>query len=239
MAGVRNIATSLILMLTWGAVAVAEDTKAVREISVSGTVEAKTAPDRAVWHISLRDTDKNLQEAKRRNDERVKAILALREKLKLPEGDLETGHVGVYREYEQTQRGERGNFKHFVVSRDVTIRQRDLKRFDQFLETLLASSDMEVNFQLESSRFHEVRSQTRLKALQVAKEKAAAMAAELGGKLGPVLKIEEYRPRETWQSPISNAGFTESAPTPDQGSETFVPGAISVRATVYVTFELR
>ncbi len=231
------IAAVSALVFGIGAAVAAEEP--IRQISVSGTVEAKTAPDRIVWHIALRDTDKNLQAAKRRNDERAKAVLALREKLQLEAGDLETGQVSVYREYEQTQRGERGNFKHFVVSRNVTIRERDLKRFDQFLDTLLSSSDMEVDFQMECSRVQEVRSQTRLKALQVAKEKAAAMAGELGAKLGPVLKIEEHSPREPWQSPMSNASFTQSTLAPDQGSETFVPGALSVRVTVYVTFELR
>jgi uncharacterized protein YggE len=192
-----------------------------------------------VWSISLRDADKNLQVAKQRSDERVKAVLALREKLQLGKGDLETGYLGVYREYEQTQRGERGNFKHFVVTRSLTIRQRDLKRFDDFLNTLLGSSDMEVSYQLESSRVREVRAETRLKALQVAREKAQAMAAALGANLGPVLKIEEHVPQQTPRNFASNSMVIESTPDVDQGSETFVPGALVVRVTVYVTFELK
>jgi uncharacterized protein len=239
MPSTRSFLAALISMLILQAIAAADEMRPVRQISVSGTVETKTAPDRAVWQISLRDTSKNLQLARQRNDERVKAVLGLREKLKLGEGDLETGNVSVFREYEQTPRGERGDFKHFVVQRDVTIRQRDLKQFDQFLNTLLASTDMEVGFQLESSRLREVRAETRLKALKVAKDKAAAMADVLGAQLGQVLKVEEHLPREPWQSGVSNSAFVQSTPTADQGSETFVPGAISVSVTVYVTFELR
>jgi hypothetical protein len=83
MIGARSIVATLICVFISGAAVAAEEAKPSRQISVSGTVEAKTAPDRIVWHISLRDTDKNLQEAKRRNDERVKAVLALRDKLSL------------------------------------------------------------------------------------------------------------------------------------------------------------
>lgn len=226
-------------ILGWALPGLAEEAAPARQITVSGTVEAMTAPDRAIWHISLTTTSKNLQEAKKANDDKVKAVLALREKLHLGEGDLETGFVNVNREYERTPHGERGAFKHFAVYRSVTIRQRDLKQFDLFLNTLLASTDMEVSFSLESSRFQEVRAKTRLKALKVAQEKAKAMAAELGASLGPVLKIEEHLPRNSWQSPLSNASFVESSPTIDQGSETFVPGAMRVTVGVYVTFELR
>lgn len=238
----KNCVFGIVLTLASGLAALAAESGRVRQISVSGTVEAKTSPDRALWHIDLRDTDKNLQEAKRRNDARVKAVVALRDRLHLGEGDLETGSINVSREYERTSHGERGDFKHFVVSRSVVIRQRDLKRFDEFVNTLLASTDMEVSFQLESSRAREVRAETRLKSLQSAKEKAAAMAAAMGVKLGPVLTIDEHAPRENpWQNPMSNsnAAFMESAPNPDQQSETFVPGAIIIRVTVHVTFELQ
>jgi uncharacterized protein len=235
----RTSVAALTLLFITQAIAPADETRPVRQISVSGTVEAKVAPDRVIWQISLTDTNKNLQQAKQSNDQRVKAVLALRGKLQLGEGDIETGHLSVYREYEQTPRGERGGFKHFVVRRDITIRQRDLKRFDQFLDTLLASTDMEVSFHLECSRMRQVRAETRLKALKVAKEKAAAMASEMDAKLGPVLKIEEHVPQNPWQNPLSNSAFVQSTPTADQGSETFVPGALAVNVTVNVTFELR
>jgi uncharacterized protein len=229
---------SLVLAAIIASGAKAQDTKTVHQISVSGTVEAHAAPDEVLWQISLKDTDKNLGDAKKLNDQKVKAVLALREKLKVMEGDLQTGQVSIYREYERTVRGDRGDFKYFVVSRSVTIRQRDLKRFDEFLDALVASTDMEVSFNLESSKIHEVRTQTRLKALQVAKDKAAAMASALGSKVGPVLKIDEYLPQQD-RSFASNSNFAISSPTIDQGSETFVPGAISVRVTVFVTFELQ
>ena len=219
-------------------VAVEAEDKPVRRVSVSGTVETKAAPDQIVWQISLTATDPSLTQAKTRSDEQAKAVVASQEKLGISKGDLQTGLISVNREYERDQRGQRGSFKHFVVSRSITIRERDLKRFDEYLNTLLASTDMEVYMNYESSRIQDIRAEARLKALRAAKEKAAAMAEALGAKLGRVLTINEHSSTEPWRSPASNVNFIQSTPPADLATETFVPGAISVPVTVYVTFEL-
>lgn len=234
----HNMTAALALLLVFGGTSLGQDKRPVRSIAVSGTVETKTAPDQIVWSISLSDTHKEMLKAKARNDEKVKSVLALREKLGVGQGDLETGRVNIRREYERDQRGHRGDFKHFVVTRSVTIRQRDLKRFGEFLGTLVASTEMEVSFRFESSRIHEIRAETRLKALRLAKDKAAAMANVVGAKLGRVLTISEHAQGNHWQSPVTQLSFVQSTPAVDLATKTFVPGAINVKVTVYATFGL-
>jgi uncharacterized protein YggE len=227
-------------LLAAGAVTAAEE-KPVRSISVTGTVETTVAPDTVLWRISLSDEDKNLQETKKRNDQKVKSVVALREKLGIADGDLETGHVSARREYERGETPFSGRFKGYVVSRSVTIRQRDLKRFDEYLDAFISSADMEVNFQFKSSKMPEARAETRLKALQAAKTKAQAMAQALGAKLGPVLTINEHLPGERWASEVleaSNTILAGAMPPSDVASDKFVPGGITVRVSVCATFEL-
>ena len=232
---VVGLALSLVLLL--GAeLRGADDT--VRSVSVSGTVQTKIAPDLIVWRISLTDTDKNLRAATTANDESVKAVLALREKLEIAIGDLETGQVRISREYERSERGQRGAFKHFSVHRSITVRQRELNRFDEYLNGFVASADMEVDFTFESSKIHEARSDTRLKALTTAKRKAAAMAEAVGAKLGKVLTIKEHPENGRFGNPMSNNISFGSQPSADSSSDTFVPGAIFVNVTVYALFEL-
>ena len=231
-----NVVVSLMLMQ--GSLLLAEGADYPRTISVSGTVDSKTAPDQIVWRISLTDFDKDLREAKKRNDLKIESVVSLQKKLEIAEGDLETGHVSIRREYERDQHGRRADFKHFIVSRSVTIRQRDLKRFDEFLDALVSSAEMEVNFSFESSRIHDVRADTRLKALKVAKDKAASMAEVVGAKLGRVLTINEHAQGDRRQSSFSNQIAIQSISTVDLATEKFVPGAINVRVTVYATFEL-
>lgn len=233
---VLGVASGLVLLANTSPLRAQE--RPVRSITVSGTVDTKVAPDQIAWQISLTSTDPSLAKAKARSDEQVKALVALQEKLGLEKGDLQTGVVSVNREYERDQIGRRGEFKHFAVNRSITIRQRDLRRFDEFLSALVSSTDMEVHFSFESSRTQEIRAESRLKALRVARDKAAAMAEALGAKLARVLTINEHSSAEPWRNPMSNVSFTQSTPPADVATETFVPGAISVPVTVYVTFEM-
>lgn len=228
------------IVISTAALVNAEDALQKPSISVTGTVETKVAPDLVVWSISLVDRNKNLREAKAMNDEKVKAVIALRDQLRLEEGDLETGHVSIQREYERDQSGQRtGEFKNFVVNRHVTIRQPDLDRFDEFLDALVGSADMDMNFHFETSKMHEVRAETRLKALKAAKDKAEALAVIANSRIGKPLKIDEHPTDGGRSSFTNNMAFSHSAPTADQASDTFIPGAIRVQVTIHATFELK
>ena len=211
-----------------------------RAISVTGTAVTRTMPDTIVWHVSTSDFDKDLIGAKESSDRKLKAILGLRDELKIDKEDLETGHLSIRREYEYDERGHQKAFKHFAVTRSVTVRQRDMNRFDDFFSRLVSSAEMEVSVTFESSRLHELRAETRLKALRIAQEKAEAMVKELGATLGKVIRIDEHRPTSQPFGPMSNAAFVDagSMPEVDTTAGTFAPGAIEVRVTVYVTFAI-
>ena len=235
----QKISVGLALVFILGIPAWAQEGQPARTISVSGTVETKTAPDLIIWRITLMDTGSDLRKAKRKSDEKVTAIVALREQLEIGAGDFQTGHVSVRREYEKDERGNRTDFKHFVVTRSVTIYQRDLKRFDEYLDTLVAGAEMEISFSFDSTRRHTVRRETRLRAMETAKDKAAAMAEVAGAKLGPVLTISEHGPGGGRSGMgLSNNSILHSTSSVDIATERFVPGAISIKESVYATFAL-
>jgi uncharacterized protein YggE len=76
--------------------------------------------------------------------------------------------------------------------------------------------------------------------VKAARQKAAAMTELLGGKLGRVLRIAE--PQEAWGSAfsgISNSAFsTPRQAEPDQAQGTFSPGAIEIKVSIEVAFEI-
>jgi hypothetical protein len=84
---------------------------------------------------------------------------------------------------------------------------------------------MEVNFNFESSRARDLRAETRLKALQAAKDKAEAMAKVVGAQLGPVLTINENQPTSIpWRKPLPGesrpargAAWPSAQPIPARG----------------------
>ncbi len=210
-----------------------------RHISVTGTVELKTPPDEIVWNIQLVGENPQLATAMAVNDDKIAAVLALREKLGIAAGELETGYLNIHREHERGEHGERGDFRYFRVSRQVVIRQSDLTRFDEYLDALISSADMEVSFRFESSKVTELRAEARLKAIAIAGEKARAMAEAAGAKVGRVLTIDEHPEGGGGHSMIANNSISfAGTPGVDQSSGTMVPGALSARVTVYATFEL-
>ena len=220
----------------------AEDIKlSPRHVSVTGTSIARVQPDTVVWHINIRRMNKELAKAQAECDEGVKKVLALRTDLKLKPEEAQTGYLSVQKIYDRDQAGNQTSFRHFQVERSITLRQRDTSRFDAVLAGLVAASDVEVSYSLESSAYHEVRAKTRLEAVKAARKKATEMTELLGGKLGRVLRIAE--PQEHWggSSYLSNSNSAFSSPRaaePDEAPGTFAPGAIEVKVSIEVAFEI-
>lgn len=214
----------------------------VRTVSVAGTASTSVMPDFVRWSIGIHQTDKNIVPAKQRADEQVRIVLALREELGVAPEDLETGPIRIRREYERDERGNQGEFKHFVVSRDIVIKQRDLSRLDEFLTKLLEQTELTVSFNFESSQMLDLRMDTWVEASKVAREKAQRIVEVHEAKLGKLLDIKESGlDGSSFQSHYvipSNTQIISRIPGVDISDGTFAPGAISVKVTVLAVFEI-
>ena len=111
-----------------------------------------------------------------------------------------------------------------------------------FLLKILANGDREVAMNYESSKRHEIRMTTRLEAVRIARVKAEQMAEVLGVGLGRALKVEEYLPegRSPHWGAMSNSAMTYVTPqaVDDLSAGSFAPGAVEMKVTVQVTFEI-
>src|SRR5262245_45437779 len=228
------------LAILVGSSAFAEEAKfSPRNVSVTGTAIARVQPDIVAWHLTIRRYDKELAKAQAACDETVKRVLALRTDLKLKSEDAQTGYLSVQKVFDRDQAGNQTSFRHFVVERSITLKQRDVMNFDQVLNRLMAVADVEVGYSLESSQYLEMRAQTRLEAVKVARQKAAAMTELLGAKLGRVLRIAE--PVENWNNPghFNNMAFAGVRQAEiDNAEGTFAPGSVDVRVSIEVAFEI-
>lgn len=213
-----------------------------RFVRVNGTAVAKVSPDVVVWHLQITHTDPNVENARRANDAQVKAVLAIARELKVKPQAVQTGRLAIEKVFQRDRSGNQGEFRFYKVERTVILRMENLNTFDATLEKLTVIDGVRLSYTLESSKFHEIRFETRLEAARVAKRKAAAMVELLGGKLGEVLSIDETADESArpWSSPMTNAAYFAGPPTavPDGVSGTFAPGAIEIRVSVQVTFKI-
>ncbi|MCU0877962.1 MAG: SIMPL domain-containing protein [Pirellulaceae bacterium] len=212
---------------------------APRHVSVTGTSLARVQPDIVVWQVTVRRTNRELAAAQTASDAGVKQVLSLRNELGLSPEDVQTGHLSIQKVFDRDQFGNQTSFRHFEVVRTISLRQHDTSRFDEVLARLVEAEDVNVSYHLESSEYHALRAQTRLEAVKAAREKAAAMTELLGARLGRVLRIAE--PQESWgaMSGLSNTAFAAPRQAePDQAPGTFAPGAIEIKVSIEVAFEI-
>lgn len=211
-------------------------------ISVTGTATIKAVPDIIAWSLSTTDRNKDLLQAKEASDQKLRTILSIVRGFDVKPEDLQTGSLNVRREYE---RNDPSAFKEFVMTRSVTLRQRDLNRFDEFLTKLASSVGVEVNFTLETSRLQELRWDARRQAMEMAMKKAQSLAETSGAKLGKIISITEKTPQPNpWsrvQGPMSNSIVT-AEPGASMGADavsgTMAPGSIEIKESVEAVFSI-
>jgi uncharacterized protein YggE len=229
------------LALTLACPARAEDPA----ITTTGTATVYAVPDKAVFSVSLNDTDADITKACTRNnadaDKFVKAVKAAG----IADNDIATNTMSISPHYRRVP-GASGESERdgFTASRTYAVTLHDLKQIEKVF-TAMVQSGVEAlpSVSLEVTDTRSYRDQARALALKAAREKATAMAKELDCTIGKAHNIIEG---STGGSSLysnykvaSNSFVTANdRPTPDTPESTPI-GKIQIQATVTVTFDLR
>ncbi|MGB0590004.1 MAG: SIMPL domain-containing protein [Myxococcota bacterium] len=211
-----------------------------RTVSVTGTATTRVVPDTVIWQVTTTSTHAKLEEAKRLSDTQMTAILKTVKKLGVADADMQTGTLHVAKDYERGKYGTPGAFRFFKVTRQITIKERDISAFDRFLTGLVSSADLEVSYSLTTSAIERIRRETRLMAVKAAKEKAVAMLGVLGEDLGRVITISSGKNSRPTLRARSNTYSNDTLEGLGGGAgPTFAPGTIEVHASVDAVFSIR
>lgn len=221
-------------------------------ITVTGTAEVQVAPDEVIFSLDVTKTDKDLQVAKRLNDESVGKILELTRRFSIPSQNVKTDYISVEMKYESIRDAKKkvydedGDevgtkiFKGYVVSKTVIVKLTDLKRFEEFFSEVLKAGITEVNsVKFETSNLRENKDKARELAMKAAREKAVAMTAAINQTVGKAIKIMEYiaATQGYGNANISSNSMSTSGIV-SENVATFAPGTIKVEAQVTVIFLL-
>ena len=255
----KNLLFLLLLSLCFGSLVSAQEISDTPMITVTGTAEVLIAPDEVVFSLDFTKTDKDLQVAKRLNDESVAKILDLTKRFQILPQNVKTDSISVEMKYESVRDAktkiydEDGDeigkkiFKGYEVSKTVTIKLTDISRFEEFFAETLKTGITEVNsVTFATSKLREHKDTARDMAMKAAKEKATAMAGSIGQTVGKAVRITEgavsnqYISNGVFSS-NSNAistNFRANSGTFSETLATFAPGAIKIEAQVSVSFLL-
>lgn len=132
-------------------------------------------------------------------------------------------------------------FLAYEVSQTIQLTLKDLSKYEGLVSKLLQDGVNRIDnldFQVSDSRKY--KDETRLNAIRAAKEKATAMAAELGQTIGKPWEVEEEADPATLNGYNYYANATAFGRTraPAEFESTVAPGQITIRSSVRVSFQL-
>ena len=230
----------------------AQEIPRARLITVVGEGEVKTDPDEVVLNLGVDTRDKTLASAKAQHDGRMKKLQTLARDFGIENKNMQTSRIWMGPEYY----GKR-NPTGFAVSQTIQLTLRDLSKYESLMTALLDTGVNRVlGVEFRTAESQQYKDQARTLAVRAAREKAAALASELGQKIGrPWSVVEETTPAMPRLTAVPRfyglyglseySALTASVSRRDEvGLEgagelaTIAPGQLAVRARVTVSFEL-
>jgi uncharacterized protein len=209
-----------------------------RLISVTGTAEVNVAPDEVVLSLGVESRDKDLAIAKAQHDGRVKKLLAEAHDAGVEGKFIQTSMLQMRPDYSE-ERVPR--FLAYQVSQTIQVTLKDLSKYERLISKLLESGVNRVDsIEFRVAEPRKYKDEARAKAIRAAREKAVAMAAELGQTIGKPWDISEEGFNglfaQTNNTVQANSYAYDRSPSAEES--TVAPGEVSIRASVRVSFQL-
>jgi len=207
-----------------------------RLISVTGTAEINLPPDEVTLTLGIETLDRDLAVTKSKHDGRSKKVISAALAAGVESKDISTTTLSITPEYSEEKVPR---FLGYEVSQTIEITLKDLPKYETLITKFIEAGVnrvRDIDFHLGAPQ--KIREQARAKALHAAKEKAVAMAAELGQTVGKPWEISEVNPTWGGLNLQSNAVSGYAPPRTNDSDSTVAPGEVSIRASVYVSFLL-
>ncbi len=219
-----------------------------RLITVTGDAEVRVVPDEVLVTLGVETWNADLQVARSENDQRVTKVLALVRGLGIKPEHIQTEHISVEPRYHDDY--EKRGFLGFYVRKTVVVTLKDVTQFENLLTGALEAGATHVHgVQFRTTELRKYRDQARALAAKAAREKAEALAKELGQTVGEPQTIQEDQNTwwswygSWWGAQWGGVGMQNVVQNVDGGTMpsegTFAPGQIAVNARVTVSFGLR
>ena len=214
-------------------------TKPTETISVTAEGKAQTVPNVAKITATVETQNKNLDEARAQNKQKVSTIVSKIKDLGIEEKDIKTQNISAGQSYEpQTLMypvPPRPNTNSFSTSLEITIRDFDIA--DEVLAALTQNGAANLygpNLTLDDNAQEETKSKAREDAVDSARKKAEELAKLSGRKLGKAVKIQEQGD-VIFPQPL----FAQSEVDLKQKASQIAPGEQEVIVNLAVDFALK
>jgi uncharacterized protein YggE len=221
-------------------------------VSTVGSAEIRVVPDLADLSFQIEVRNADLNRARKDEAERATRVLTALRNAGIRESELQTSQVEIEPRYENQEGGPFGSgrppqesttVRFYSVSQSIACTLHDTKKTPGVTAAAIEAGVTAVQgASLRTSDLRKYRDQARAKAVQAAKEKAVALAGELGVKVGRPYTIMESPEEDGRLNSTFNSGNYQRSASPSSGGDgadsAFAPGTISISARVSVSFVL-
>ncbi|RKZ14414.1 hypothetical protein DRQ50_08990 [bacterium] len=159
-----------------------------RTIGMQAEADTLVVPDHVFWTVKINHLDPDLQKAKEAVDAKLAAVTAALVELQLVDGNLRTGATRIERRFRRCDDGV-NRFSNFHVERTLSFGLDDLGAVDATMDRLVTAGEMEVSFLYEVSDPEAILKQLRIRGMDLARSKAASLAAHGGLMLGELMSV--------------------------------------------------
>jgi len=245
------LTTILVVGLVIVAIILASNTKTSapqeekNRISVSETSTLTVDPNKAEVFVRIVTLEKTAQESKNKNSQVSSNVVKALKKEGVKDKDIETSQFSIYPKYEYEEITEINLRKSnqvlvgYEVVNVLKVITQDLEKVGKLIDAAVDSgaNDIErVTFGLTKEREKEIKQQAMIMASDDAKEKAIALATNLGVSLLMPISISElsfyYQPFDFY----ARGALVEKA----VAAETVInPQKLDVSASVNLVYEIR
>ena len=216
----------------------ADDKPEPRLITVTGEAEVLVVPDEVVFDLTVQNVNRELRAAKTQTDEQLKRLIAMTRRYGIDQKDVQTDYIKLEPRYRGND--ETRTFVGYSVRKDLTFTLRDVSRAEELLSEVMESGISRINsVNFRTSQMRKYRDQARANAVRAAREKAQALASEIGQQIGKAYSIEEESANAglAYQnSSVNSLRYSGEEAASSEG--TLALGQIRVTARVTVRFEL-
>ncbi len=236
----------VVAVLAMVSIARAAEKEESRTIGTSGEAVVYVAPDEAALSVGIETFDAQLDRAKAANDQAAQRLLVAIKEMKIEERHIQTANLEIEVRYKDGSRPSFG-IDGYYARRAYSITLKDVKQFEKLVDTCLKNgANRLMGFEYRSKELRKHRDEARAMAIKAAKEKAVALAGELGCKVGSPRQIHEgsfgyIGAGSSWGWNRANVFAQNAAQYGEgggEGGETMPMGQIGIRANVSVTFDL-
>lgn len=225
----------IVLILTMIATASFVSAQEKSLVNVNGEHIIMVKPDQAEVSFMVSTKHKNLQQAKKENDETISKAIKYLKKQKIEDKDIRTTRVSV-NPYDEYVKDEKPN-PMFSAQQAITFELKDLDKLATLISGLVDLGVNNIqNVQFKSSKMEDIQNEARVKAMLDAKQKATILAKALGQSIGAAYSIND---NTSTNNGSPRPMMYKAAMAADSSQEAIATGEIEVIARVSVGFLLK